>query len=61
MDSKLIGKYIGYTLMGIIFTFVFYWGLYFLEKLPFGWGYAHIGLLMITIILVGTLMRSLLN
>lgn len=59
--TEKFGERVGYIVMYFIFTTFLYFILSFLNKLPENWGYFHVVLLTITIILVGTLLKMLLR
>jgi len=62
-DKKIrkIGEKTGIMTMYLIFTTLLYFILKLLERLPENWGYFHIVLLTLFIILLGTLIKMLLN
>ncbi len=52
---------IGYVFMYLVFTTILYFILRFLNKIPDSWGYFHVLILTLFIVLLGTLIKLLLR
>ena len=55
------GKIIGYLIAYFIFTTILYFILKFSKRVPSDWGYPHIMILTLFIVLLGTLIKLLLK
>ena len=56
-----INKKIGYVVMYLIFSTIFYFVLKLLDKIPDSWNYFHVLSLTLSIVLLGTLIKLLLR
>ena len=55
------GKNLGFAVMYLIFSFILYFILTFLKKIPENWGFFHIFMITLFLVLLGTLIRFLLK
>jgi len=53
-----IGIISGYILMYLIFTTIFYFILTYFKKIPSSWGYIHVSILSLILMLVGKLIKT---
>lgn len=59
--SGKMGNFLGYLVAYLIFTIILFFVLNYLNKLPEGWGYAHMLAIGLLISLIGSLIRELLK
>jgi hypothetical protein len=58
---KKTGELFGFFIMFMIVTIVLYFSLQLSHRLPIGWGYIHIFLLVLSVVLTGILIKLLLK
>ncbi len=61
MDSEKVGEKFGFVLMFIVSTIILFFVLKLLKKMPSGWNYIHVLILVLSITLIGTFIKKILK
>ena len=61
MDSEKIGEKFGFVLMFVVSTTILFFVLKLLKKMPSGWNYFHVLVLVLSITLAGAFIKKMLK